>query len=145
MREMDRRSFLRGTVVASLSVLAGSCRASSSWDPSAYQKGERSRVAILACRSYEGHLVDLVRRGLRLLGTPIRGKRVVLKPNLVEFDPAGVINTHPALIGAAAEALLGLGAREVIVAEDRITQVGERPDGYRQEYRLIERFARLRA
>jgi uncharacterized protein (DUF362 family) len=113
---MDRRGFLRGTLAASLSALAGSCRVSS-WDPSAYQKGESSRVAILASPSYDGALADLVGRGLRLLGTPVRGKRVVLKPNLVEFDPAGVINTHPALIAAAAEALLGLGAREVIVAE----------------------------
>jgi uncharacterized protein (DUF362 family) len=117
MSEMDRRRFLQGTLAASLSALAGSCRASPSWDPSAYQKGERSQVAILASSDYGSHLVDLVGRGLRLLGTPVAGKRVVLKPNLVEFDPAGVINTHPALIEAAADALLGLGAREVIVAE----------------------------
>jgi uncharacterized protein (DUF362 family) len=117
MSEMDRRRFLQGTLAASLSALAGSCRASPSWDPSAYQKGERSQVAILASPDYGSHLVDLVGRGLLLLGTPVAGKRVVLKPNLVEFDPAGVINTHPALIEAAADALLGLGAREVIVAE----------------------------
>jgi uncharacterized protein (DUF362 family) len=41
----------------------------------------------------------------------------VLKPNLVEFDPAGVINTHPALIAAAIDAFRHLGAREIIVAE----------------------------
>jgi uncharacterized protein (DUF362 family) len=42
---------------------------------------------------------------------------VVLKPNLVEYDPAGVINTHPAVIAAAIEAFRSLGAREVLVAE----------------------------
>jgi uncharacterized protein (DUF362 family) len=114
---MDRRCFLQGTLAASLSALAGSCRGSPPWDASAYQKDERSRVAVLASPDYETQLVDLIGRGLRLLGTSVGGKRVVLKPNLVEFDPAGVINTHPALIAAAAEALLGLGAREVIVAE----------------------------
>jgi uncharacterized protein (DUF362 family) len=42
---------------------------------------------------------------------------VLLKPNLVEFDPHGVINTHPALIAATIEAMRSLGAREVIVGE----------------------------
>ena len=44
-------------------------------------------------------------------------RRVVLKPNLVEFDPAGVINTHPALVAAAARVFRSMDAREVIVAE----------------------------
>jgi uncharacterized protein (DUF362 family) len=42
---------------------------------------------------------------------------VVLKPNLVEYDPAGGINTHPAVIAAAIAAFTRLGARQVIVAE----------------------------
>ncbi|MEE9153297.1 MAG: DUF362 domain-containing protein [candidate division NC10 bacterium] len=41
----------------------------------------------------------------------------MLKPNLVEYDPGGVINTHPAVISAAIEAFKNLGAREVLVAE----------------------------
>ncbi|MEO6165752.1 MAG: DUF362 domain-containing protein, partial [Candidatus Binatia bacterium] len=44
-------------------------------------------------------------------------KRIVLKPNLVEFDPKGVINTNPAVIEAAIDAFRTLGAAEVIVAE----------------------------
>jgi uncharacterized protein (DUF362 family) len=42
---------------------------------------------------------------------------VLLKPNLVEFDPNGVINTHPALVAAAARVFRSLGAREVVVGE----------------------------
>ena len=46
-----------------------------------------------------------------------RGKKVLLKPNFVEPDPEGVINTHPAVVGAAREAFLRLGAESVRVAE----------------------------
>jgi uncharacterized protein (DUF362 family) len=42
---------------------------------------------------------------------------VVLKPNYVEFDPRGVINTHPRLVEAAVLAFLRLDAAEVIVGE----------------------------
>jgi uncharacterized protein (DUF362 family) len=47
----------------------------------------------------------------------LKGKRIVLKPNLVEFDPNGVINTHPAVIEAAIGSFRSLGAREVVIAE----------------------------
>ena len=47
----------------------------------------------------------------------VRGKRVLLKPNLVEFEPDRVINTIPALVAGAAEALLRAGAASVVVAE----------------------------
>jgi uncharacterized protein (DUF362 family) len=53
----------------------------------------------------------------------LKGKRIVLKPNLVEFDPKGVINTHPAVIEAAIGSFRSLGAREVVVAEDPATVV----------------------
>jgi uncharacterized protein (DUF362 family) len=55
--------------------------------------------------------------GLALFPLDVAGRRVVLKPNLVEFDPAGVINTHPLLVAAAARVFRSLGAREVVVAE----------------------------
>ena len=41
----------------------------------------------------------------------------MLKPNLVEYERDTVINTHPAVIGAAIEAFLKLGAKEVKVGE----------------------------
>jgi uncharacterized protein (DUF362 family) len=47
----------------------------------------------------------------------VRGKRVVIKPNLVEFDPGTTINTHPALVEAALEAFRSAGAAEVRIAE----------------------------
>jgi uncharacterized protein (DUF362 family) len=46
----------------------------------------------------------------------VRGRRVVLKPNLVEFEPGSVINTHPMLVHATLEAFRELGA-SVAIAE----------------------------
>jgi uncharacterized protein (DUF362 family) len=63
----------------------------------------------------------VVADGLRTLGigrAQIRGKRILLKPNLVETAPGiACINTNPAMVLAAAEAFRRLDAGEVIVAE----------------------------
>ena len=48
---------------------------------------------------------------------PLAGKRVVLKPNLVEYHRDKVINTHPHVVAAAIELCQREGAAEVIVAE----------------------------
>jgi len=59
--------------------------------------------------------------GFRELGVgpgEIRGKTILLKPNLVETRAgAPHINTHPAVIRAAAEAFRSLGASSVLLAE----------------------------
>ena len=56
-------------------------------------------------------------RGLDLLGASVRGKRVFLKPNMVEYQKNTAINTHPHVVAAAASAFLKAGAREVVVGE----------------------------
>jgi len=43
----------------------------------------------------------------------LRGKTVLLKPNLVEYIPGAEVNTNPRLVGAAASAFLVLGAKTV--------------------------------
>ena len=48
---------------------------------------------------------------------PLQGKRVVLKPNLVEFHRDKVINTDPKVVGAVIELCKQEGAKEIIVAE----------------------------
>lgn len=48
---------------------------------------------------------------------PLKGKRVVLKPNLVEYHRDKVINTHPNVVAAAIELCKREGAAEIIVAE----------------------------
>ena len=71
--------------------------------------------------SYTDDLEPKLRSGLHELGlgpAAFKGKTVLLKPNLVEptrNDPQ--INTHPAVVRAAAEVFRRWQAREVIVAE----------------------------
>jgi uncharacterized protein (DUF362 family) len=55
--------------------------------------------------------------GLRLFSIDVRDKRVVLKPNLVDYAPGDAINTHPLLVLAAAESFRRMGAKSVVVAE----------------------------
>ncbi len=114
---MNRREFIKVSAIASLSSLVGGCRPSVRWDRDAYRKPATSRVAILEAKSYQAPLEEIIRRGIHLFKLDLQGKRIVLKPNLVEFDPKGVINTHPAVIEAAIGSFRSLGAREVVVAE----------------------------
>jgi len=47
----------------------------------------------------------------------IRGKTVLLKPNFVTLDPLSAINTHPAIVAAARESFLKLGAAQVLIGD----------------------------
>lgn len=117
---MDRRSFLRLSAGAVAGASLSGCQTAPrpTWRAAAQTKSERSAVAVLAVPEYaEPALEDAIRRGIRLFALDVRGKRVVLKPNLVEFDPGGVINTNPRLIAAAVHVFRSLGAASVVVAE----------------------------
>jgi uncharacterized protein (DUF362 family) len=74
-------------------------------------------VAILRTNRYSDKLDELVYEGLRLFNLNIRGKSVLLKPNIVEYIPGRPVNTDTRLIGAAAEAFLLLDAASVTVGE----------------------------
>jgi len=76
-----------------------------------------SAVAIVRAAGYQADLGAIIFNALREFDLRLRGKKVVLKPNFVEPDPDGVINTHPAVIAAARESFLRLGAASVLVAE----------------------------
>jgi uncharacterized protein (DUF362 family) len=76
-----------------------------------------SRVAIRRASNYQADLTGLISETLREFNLAVRGKNVLLKPNFVEPDPEGIINTHPAVVSAARESFLGLGAREVTIGE----------------------------
>lgn len=119
---LDRRRFLEAAAAAALAPLAARCGRSEDeapprFDAVAPRLAHDARVAILPAASYHEGLVDTVLAGLRVCEVAVRGARVVLKPNLVEYDPRSVINTHPLLVAAAAEAFRRLDAREVVVAE----------------------------
>lgn len=98
--------------------LAASCAdRKPSWQKGAYRRPGRSRVAILKAAGYDRDLTSVILDGIKSCGLEVPGKRVLLKPNLVEYELDTVINTHPAVIGAAIEAFLKLGAKEVKVGE----------------------------
>jgi uncharacterized protein (DUF362 family) len=115
----SRRKFIGALAIGVPAGIAGGAYAlrRSRWERDAYVKPARSQVAVLRAEGYDERLDDVVRRGVELCALPVRGRRVVLKPNLVEFDPRGVINTSPALVAAAARVFRSLDAREVVVAE----------------------------
>ena len=85
-----------------------------------------SRVAIRRVVNYQADLAAVLFETLREFDLPVRGKTVLLKPNFVGFDPLGMMNTHPAVVAAARETFLRLGATEVLVGDgpamDRDTQ-----------------------
>lgn len=86
-------------------------------DDSAFGPVGESRVAAVRVPSYGASLETIVLDGLRAVGADVDGRSVLIKPNLVEFDPRSSINTDPRLIGATVLALRRLGARSVTVGE----------------------------
>jgi len=70
---------------------------------------------------YQLDIGDSITRGIRELGIvpeELKGKRILLKPNLVETaSEAPHINTHPLVLRGTIEAFLRLGAATVMVAE----------------------------
>jgi len=76
-----------------------------------------SRIAILHADQYSDKLDQLVFDALRPFNLDVRGKSVLLKPNIVEYVPGRPVNTDAQLVGAAAEAFLRLDAASVMVGE----------------------------
>lgn len=110
---MNRRSAVQLTALAGTAGIA----AKYLWRPRLQRRiSGRSKVAILRCSDYRGCL-PVVRDGLRLIECSVHGKRVLLKPNLVEYSPLAPINTNPLLIAALADALFSTGAASVTVAD----------------------------
>lgn len=113
---LTRREMLKWTAGAGLALAAGSvgCRPPATCSP-------KAAVFVAKAAEYSDNLTDIIRRGLaelHVLPKEIAGKKVLLKPNLVEpHAKAGHINTHPLVVQAAAAAFLSLGAAQVTVAE----------------------------
>lgn len=78
-----------------------------------------SAVHIAGADRYDADLVSVLKQQYDHFraAVPLAGKRVVLKPNLVEYHRDKVINTNPAVVGAVIELCKAEGAAEVVVAE----------------------------
>jgi uncharacterized protein (DUF362 family) len=124
-RPLTRRRFLLRATQVGLAVGAAGIgiggylaqQRASPWDASVFPTPGRSSVAVLRAPRYEADLEAIVGQALRLLGVDVRGRSVLLKPNIVEFDPAAAINTDPRLVAATAAAMRSAGARQVTVGE----------------------------
>jgi uncharacterized protein (DUF362 family) len=83
------------------------------------QPPAETAVHIARAESYDADLAAVVARQYESFRSqvPLAGKRVVLKPNLVEYHRDKVINTNPKVVGAVIELCRREGAAEVIVAE----------------------------
>ena len=110
-RSFNRRGFLWGAGA----MAAGTCAALGGW-----LRPRIETVFIARDQRYDGPLADTIREGLLATGfdpEQVRGRRVLLKPNLIEpsieFPQR---TTNPAVVLAAAEVFVDWGA-EVTVGE----------------------------
>jgi uncharacterized protein (DUF362 family) len=78
-----------------------------------------SAVHIARAPNYDSPLAEILATQFSHFrnAVPLAGKRVVLKPNLVEYRPDRVINTDPRVVDAVITLCKQEGAAEIIVAE----------------------------
>lgn len=111
-----RRDFLLGTLGCGIFAVTGG-----SLIGGCAKWGLGAETFIAKAASYEVELASIILSGLKDLDvkpSEIKGKRILLKPNLIEpHAGSGHINTHPLVVRGAAEAFLRLGASKVLVAE----------------------------
>jgi uncharacterized protein (DUF362 family) len=114
---ISRRQALAG---ASVLALGGGIAGSAAWWK-AHERGRRAEVFIADAPTYDADLVKIINAGLAEIGVTrggVHGKRILLKPNLVETALGHQhINTHPAVVVAAAEAFRRLDAGSIVIAE----------------------------
>lgn len=104
---LNRRTLLGGS--AGLVLMSGCIRKA--------PPASAGPVSIVRAPAYDQRLYDTVRRILQDHKLNVRGRRVLLKPNLVEFEPASTINTNPLLVHAVYEAVRQMGAAKVHIGE----------------------------
>lgn len=86
-----------------------------------FRMPQQAQVFVAKVAHYQLDIADSISRGIRELSVAseeLKGKRILLKPNLVETaSGAPHINTHPLVLRGAIEAFLRLRAAAVMVAE----------------------------
>jgi uncharacterized protein (DUF362 family) len=107
----------RGFLVAALTAGAACRRSGPPFVEADFTVPSSSAVGLFPAADYRVDLSDVIGRGLQELGIDVRGRSVLLKPNMVEYESGQAINTHPMVVAGAAAALRRAGAREVTVGE----------------------------
>lgn len=110
---LNRREFLQTTAAGGAAALLAGCV------PPVRPTQSPGRALIATAASYDADLADIIQRGLREFPElKLRGKSILLKPNLVETTPGDrPINTHPRIVVAAAEALRRMDAGPITVGD----------------------------
>jgi len=136
-RRMTRREFVR---LAGVSTIAA-------WPapPLPGRSGQAAKpgppasvlqVALLPCPDYgPATLGAAIREGWGSSRAPdVKGKRIVIKPNIADFSPHRPIHTDPRIVESLIVLLRSLGAREIVLAEgpphNRDTEWLFRASGY---------------
>jgi uncharacterized protein (DUF362 family) len=124
--KLDRRTLLISSAVAGAGLLG--------FAVARHALGNRAPVFLAAGQKYDGSLVSTIRDGLLACGLQLeslRGRRVLLKPNMVEpRREARHMTTHPAVVRSVAEVFRGWEAS---------VTVGEAPGHVRDtEMALVE-------
>jgi uncharacterized protein (DUF362 family) len=122
-----RRNFLKTCIAAgSVTGLLNSCASHKSEKiiPQATEMQKQRRytgesiVALIKCPSYDENIFELIKPYASQAKLPsFKNKRVVVKFNMIDYRAQNPIHTNPAMIGAAAELVNYLGAKEIIFAE----------------------------
>lgn len=110
---LSRREFFVATAAAAVVAACGR----KPYDSSRFTVPAKSEVALFPAPTYDIDFADLIGRGLRELRVDVRGRRVFLKPNMVEYEPGTAINTDPRVVVGALVAFRQAGAAEVVVGE----------------------------
>ncbi len=80
--------------------------------------GTRAIVALGECASYTDDVLGHLRELWRLAEMPdVRGKRILVKPNLVDYIDNHPSTTAPEVVGAVIDLLGELGASELVVGD----------------------------
>lgn len=112
---LSRRHFL---AAAALPIVAGACRREPVlFEAARFPLPASSAVGLFPATSYAIDLADVIARGFREMGVQLAGRRVFLKPNMVEHEPGTSINTHPLVVAGAVVACRRAGAADVVVGE----------------------------
>ncbi len=119
-KPMTRRDLIRALGAAAVTALPAAAfaagRAQSGKQPAS---GPLLPVALIPCPDYDpGRLLEAIRGGWASTRPPeVRGKRVLIKPNMVDVSADRPIHTDARLVEALILHLGDLGAREIILAE----------------------------
>jgi uncharacterized protein (DUF362 family) len=113
MNKISRRDLLAGAAGSLFLQACSRQPAARVLDPNV----RKPLVSVIRAAAYTQDIYGTVRRILAEHKLNVKRKRVVLKPNLVEFDRNTAINTHPLLVHAALEAFRAAGAADVRIAE----------------------------